>query len=66
MNLTKADLDNIHAVVISELHGFVDANTKPQSRAAAAFTKRQAEDLKAGMSDGASSIVRALLAKFDK
>ena len=36
---------------------FVDANTRPRSRAAAAFTKRQAADLKAGYSDALTSLI---------
>ena len=59
---TKEQIDLIREEVVAELHYFVDANTRPRSKAAAAFTKRQAADLKAGMSDGAAGVARRVVA----
>lgn len=57
--LTKAQDE-----VLRNLHEQVDGLTRPRCKAAASFTKRRADDLKAGMSDGvraAFAAVRRLL-----
>lgn len=61
LDITPEMLQEIRTQVVGQLHELVDSLTRPGCTGAAGFTKRRAADLKAGITDGATSALAEVL-----
>lgn len=61
MTLTKDKINEIRSKVLEALHNQVDSLTRPACPSPAGFTKRQGENIKAGMTDGVNCALVAVL-----